>query len=135
MTEELLERGKRLAATKQWVFDVGAGVIGPVEEFFDGSEQVFVSPVNEQPVDAPVVKLATGHTFLLREETPIEIADREVKTYVALIQMLSDFVSASAAKASEEKVPPETFVLLLTASLKAQLHALQLVKQGPEAFA
>ena len=54
-----------LAASRAWVLVKGTSVVGRALKLHAPGE--YTSPVNDQPVDAPVLELLGGHAFVAQE--------------------------------------------------------------------
>ena len=106
------------------LFHPGTFAVGVAEHAWSGAEgDVYFDP-NEQAVWAPVVKLSTGHALLADPAVFVELSPREAEFYAEAVDRLGGLVLGGAQAAASKGIPEPTAMLLLAATLRAQLAAL-----------
>jgi hypothetical protein len=123
--DQTLALGRALEGKKAWILHESLA-IGPVKRFWDGETEKFVSPLNELEVEAPVIELETGHSFVAKPGSFAELEPKEVKAYVFLQQTLAQVIRTAARGAASAGLEISDVITLLRAALRAQLAALEI---------
>lgn len=121
------QHARALLASGTLVLHVGLAVTGkPVDLFAPGEYR----DENNNPVDTPVLKLDTGHAFILRDDETqllVGITEHEAKLHARLVEDLKTVIIGAVVEMSRATGSPErqpVALSLIQAALVAQLRAL-----------
>lgn len=121
------QHARELFASGSLVLHVGLAVTGrPVAVFSPGGYR----DENDNPVDKPVMKLDTGHAFILRDDEEhllVGITEQEAALHARLIDDLKTVIIGAVVEMSRSGGSPErqpVALALIQAALVAQLRAL-----------
>lgn len=118
--------GRDLEKRKAWVFHAPTMAMGPVEKFFDGVEEQWVSTVNGVAVPGPVLLLATGHALDARSPAVfVEMEAKEVWLAKLAVEKIAKVVAALLETGRQAEVAPRTAALLVLAVLQANRAAIE----------
>ncbi len=113
------------ASNNVWLFNKTLGMIGQIDEFYDGVDKVYVSSVNSKPVTEPVIKFKSGDAFLFNKSILYALNNSDMGLYRFMTDALRDLVSNLAHMASTRKVPIGMFFDMLILVLRAQTNKIQ----------
>lgn len=108
-----------LAASRAWVLVKGTSVVGRALKLHAPGE--YTSPVNDQPVDAPVLELLGGHAFVAQEGDAanfVEIDERAANYYRAMLQSLGRVLAESMTMGESLGVGKELAPVLVRSALE-----------------
>ncbi len=118
--------GRDLALREAWVIHEPSLTIGPVKKYWDGTTEMFSSPVNDLAVPSPVLELVTGHAFVAkRQDEFVELDARAIRFYEAIQAGLTGLIVVSGRNAAASGVPQDVGLALTVAALRAQLAAIE----------
>lgn len=110
---------QEMCEKQMWLLHVETGYIGQAFKLYNPGE--YVSSINNKPVDATVLEMTGGNSFLLKDEsTFVPLTDNEQQTFIAMTKMISGALEIAGRGAMVSKMPMDIFVVLATAVLKQQ---------------
>lgn len=116
---------KKAVADGTWLLHRGAFVAGKAAHYFDGVDEKFISPENNNPVCGPVLQLDNGHAFLVVEDHFAVLAERDVQFLKTATNAMIETLKQVGAFAVACKVPEDIGVRLVVGALYAQARALE----------
>lgn len=108
-----------------WMFHVETYAVGRAAAFYDGVEEKYVSPLNGEPVNGPVLLLHTGHALLAEPVKWMELSSAEIRYFQALQEGFNGLIVIAAKNAKDNGVELEKGLAMLISILRAQLAALE----------
>jgi hypothetical protein len=118
---EDLDWAKALVDEGAFVMHVETRTVGKVVELYDGEGKLYVSPTNDKPVRAPVLKLDRGHAFVARRGAFIVLEAKEAVFFLDAQRRLAGCLAAIAARGGELGVMAQAGGLVVAAVLRSQL--------------
>lgn len=119
---------KDLVDRRAWVVHLETGSIGQVERLYDGAGEVYVSPVNQAPVRAPVIVMEGGASHVADPSLFVELGVAEIDFAKASLVALSDLVIDRARDSGELK--RSTAMYLLSLAMKSQARLLDRAREA-----
>jgi hypothetical protein len=110
---------------KVWLFHGPTQVVGAPEKYFDGVGEIYVSPVNGEPVTGPVLAFASGHVLVADPEAFLELERPDVVFYAVAVERVHALTVALARAAHDSGMALEKMVPLYAAALRAQVAAME----------
>lgn len=117
--------GRRVTEDGHWIFHLETAALGPAKKFYDGVKEIWISPVNGQPVPGPVIELANGHGLVADPTKFVELTSKEMKYAMALRDGVAALLATTLQFAAASGVDKEAATALTIAVLRAQLAALE----------
>lgn len=124
---ERAELVDRLKAPGAAVLYLPAQVLGEVRHVFDPGE---FQDANEQPIDAPVVLLSTGDSFLVSADTIVSVTGADLGYYNAVLAALARAITEATVRAGAGVELPN-LVRLTRSALVMQKRALDVRSEEP----
>jgi hypothetical protein len=117
--DDKLGWAKALVDRKAWVLHLGTDTIGRASKLYDGRGELYVSPVNNVPVSAPVLELDTGASHVADPSTFTELSESHVKFLAKVFAELDVAVKVVHA-GTAGLVQPPTALMLMAAAFRSQ---------------
>lgn len=117
--------GKDLEKREAWVIHEPTLAVGPVKKFWDGVDEIYVSPINGAACPGAVLELETGHSLVAVFEHFIELDENAIRFYAAIQQGLAGLIVVSARNASASGVTQDVGIALTVAAFRTQLAAIE----------
>jgi hypothetical protein len=115
---------KLLVTEKAWVLHLPTQRIGQVQEFWDGLGNKFVSDLNSQPVQDPVLGISTGDKFIATPDHFTKLTEGEAGFYQAIQILLGNVLGQLGPLVEEGKVGNRMATFLIATALRTQANAI-----------
>jgi len=122
--------GRRVVADKTWLLHTPTLAIGQAQAFFETG--AYVSEVNGESVPDAVLRLTTGHAFVVNPNAFVEMTVREVDFFVMATDRFTKFMTGAVEHAAVEGIPASAAVTILVSLLRAQQRALEAMSTKEE---
>jgi hypothetical protein len=119
-----LEWARDVVARRCVLFSPRTFVIGIAERLWDGTDDPFTD-TSGLLIPHPVIHLSTGHDLLANPEAFVELRAHEADFFAVATNRLHDFLVGGMGTARQMSIPEPTALLLIVATLRAQLVALE----------
>jgi hypothetical protein len=120
--KETNEWGLDLEAKKAWVFHVPTRVIGRVSKFYRLGQ---TTDPDGKSVQAPVIALEQGHTFVAHPQNFTLLSEADAKFYGGTQQVLREAMKQLVRMGTDMGVELPMIVMLIASALQAQLQAIK----------
>ncbi len=119
-----LEWARDVVARGVTLFSPRTLTIGIAERVWDGDADPYVDG-SGTPVRSPVIHLSTGHDLVADPDGFIELKPQEADYFAVASGRLSDFLIQGITTARQMNIPEQTAMVILAATLRGQLAALE----------
>jgi hypothetical protein len=102
-----------LAAASAWVLHKQSGVVGQAKHLHDRG--AWISPINGERVEAPVLELVGGHAFVAHRGSFHVLAERDADYQRTLVNAIAHVMQNAAGMAEAMRIEP-TLALMLARS-------------------
>jgi hypothetical protein len=111
-----------LASRHAWVMHTPTETISQIEAFHEKGK--FISKVNNMPVQAPVMELASGDAFIAAQDNFVELTENEAGFYNFAQRAVNDVLADLVKKCAVAKIPAQTSIVLIASVLRTQIASL-----------
>jgi hypothetical protein len=116
--EEMVER-------RAVVLHLETGTVGRMARLHEPGE--YTSPGNGKPVDARVVELEDGNSFVVKDGVFVPLAGREIEVWEMLSSVVTDSLKVAARTAAARQVDVEVFSVIAGSILRQHERQLMVV--------
>jgi hypothetical protein len=120
--EEVTKWGLELEAKKAWVFHLPTRTVGRVSKFYAMGEAL---DPDKKPVQAQVIALEQGHTFVAHPQNFTEMSQADAKFFGGTQEVFKEAMKQLVRMGTDMGVELPMIVTLIVSVLQAQLLALK----------
>lgn len=117
---ESLAWARALVDERAWVIHQPTCTVGRVVKLH-AAGGTYTSPINQEPVQDPVLELEEGHALVARPGTFIKLSEADANFYSEAQGAIRELLTAMVMVAAGSKIPKTMTQLLLRSALQAQL--------------